>query len=122
MNQRLKRLGLRLIGVSFVAALPAGANTAVTVQEMGTGPGEGGVYITSWSSITGTIGPNADVFAGIINIQVNGVTTQGFCIDPYHWSVGGPQSYSLVSLTDAPKAPGGPMTIGTATQIEQLWH
>jgi hypothetical protein len=54
-------------------------------------------------------------------LQVDGLPTQGFCIDPYHWSLSGPQSYSLVPLTGAAKAPGGPMNAGTATQIEQLW-
>lgn len=108
-------LGL-ITGVALLGSLAQKAD-AVTVTEIGAGTGEGGIYITS----TG-IGTDVNVFAGLINLQVNGVSTVGFCIDPYHWSVSGPQTdYNMVSLTQAPKPPGGPMDLATATRIEQLW-
>ena len=108
----MKKVVAGLIGASFLTAFSAGA---VSVQEMGIGNNEI-VSITS-----STLGGPVSVYAGIINLQVDGVATQGFCIDPYHWSVTGPQPYSMVPLTSAPKDPGGPMNSATATQIEQLW-
>jgi hypothetical protein len=108
----MKKLVLGLIGVSSLLTISA---KAVSVQEMGIGNNEV-VSITS-----STLGGPVSVYAGIVNLQVDGVPTQGFCIDPYHWSVSGPQTYSLVPLTSAPKPPGGPMNAATATQIEQLW-
>jgi hypothetical protein len=109
--QRMNRAVAGLVGVSLFAGLSA---KGVSVQEMGIGANEV-VQITS--STLGT----AWVYAGIVNLQVNGSSVQGFCIDPYHWSSGGVQTYSMVPLTQAPKAPGGPMNAATATKIEQLW-
>ena len=108
----MKRLVIAgIVGSSlFVSA----SVRAVSVTEMGMGANE---VVQISSSTLGT----AWVYAGIINLQVDGVGTQGFCIDPYHWSLGGAQTYSEVPLSQAPKPPGGPMNLGTATQIEQLW-
>ncbi len=64
------------------------------------------------------------VYAGINNLSVNtGTSTavfDGFCIDPFHWSVSGPQSYDMVPLADAPKLPGT-LNAATATDIGDLW-
>jgi hypothetical protein len=107
----MRKVVAGLIGVFSLVAFSAGA---VSVQEMGIGNNE---VVNITSSTLGT----AWVYAGIVNLQVDGVPTQGFCIDPYHWSASGPQSYSVVPLVGAPKPPGGPMNAATATQIEQLW-
>jgi hypothetical protein len=86
----------------------------VNVQDLGMGADETVIIDSS------TLGNHLTVYAGIINLSVNGVATQGFCIDPWHYSVSGVQSYTLESLTSAPKAPG-PMSQADATQIEDLW-
>ncbi|HZR19852.1 MAG TPA: VPDSG-CTERM sorting domain-containing protein [Verrucomicrobiae bacterium] len=115
--KRFKQVIAGLVAVSIGGMLTAQANT---VQEMGIGANEV-VEISSSDVASGiNIGP-VWVYAGIVNLQVDGVPTQGFCIDPYHWSLSGPQTYSEVPLGAAPKAPGGPMTSATATEIEQLW-
>jgi hypothetical protein len=107
----MKKVVLGLVAASSLLAFSA---KAVSVTEMGIGNNE---VVNITSSTLGT----AWVYAGIVNLQVDGASTQGFCIDPYHWSGSGPQTYSLVPLTSAPKPPGGPMNAATATQIEQLW-
>ena len=89
--------------------------TPVTVQEVGIGANEI-VNITS-----STLGDNLNVYAGVIDLLVNGAPTAGFCIDPWHWSISGPQPYDLVPLAGAPKSPG-PMDAATALKIEQLWQ
>ncbi|HEX4262943.1 MAG TPA: VPDSG-CTERM sorting domain-containing protein [Verrucomicrobiae bacterium] len=95
-------------------ALLQAAAVPVTVQEVGIGANEI-VQITS-----STLG-NQTVYAGTINLLVNGKATQGFCIDPFHWSIPGPQAYDAEPLGAGPKSPGGPMGAGTALKIEQLW-
>lgn len=106
-----KSLGVAL-GVA--ALVHRGGATPVTVQEMGVGPNE---VVQMTSSTLGT----AWVYAGIIDLQVDGQTTDGFCIDPFHWSIPGVQNYNTETLGDGPKSPGGPMGAATALKIEQLW-
>jgi hypothetical protein len=90
----------------------------VKVTEDGIGANDT-VYIDS-----STLGDSLHVYAGIVNITLGtGPTAQkfeGFCIDPWHWSVSGPQNYQLVQLVDAPKPPG-PMSAKAALQVEELW-
>ena len=105
---KIRVLAVALAGV----ALPAAA-VPVTVQEVGVGPNE---IVEITSSTLGT----AWVYAGPVNLLVNGEATQGFCIDPFHWSVTGPQAYNTEALGDAPKPPG-PMGPANALKIEQLW-
>jgi hypothetical protein len=57
----------------------------------------------------------------MVDLLVDGNPTDGFCIDPFHWSVSGPQDYNTETLGDGPKDPGGPMGAATALKIEQLW-
>jgi VPDSG-CTERM motif len=101
-------LGFMGIGLFQAAAVP------VTVQEVGIGANE---VVQMTSSTLGT----QWVYAGTVNLLVNGVATQGFCIDPFHWSITGPQAYDSEPLGVGPKSPGGPMGAGTALKIEQLW-
>lgn len=72
------------------------------------------------------LGYNGGVYAGINTLSVyNGISTtvyNGFCIDPFHWSVGGPVSgYEEVSLFSAPKSPGT-LNAATANEIADLWE
>ena len=113
MNKTMKCLAAAAMGVSLLTALSSKANS-VTVQELGVGPDE---VVNITSSTLGT----ANVYAGINNLLVNGVATEGFCIDPFHWSLTGVQSYNTEALSLGPKTPGGPMGTVKATEIEQLW-
>ena len=98
-----------LIGMCYSAgAVP------VTVQEVGIGSHE------SVEIISSTLGDQW-VYAGTLNLLVNGTATQGFCIDPFHWSVTGPQQYNSEPLALGPKAPVSGMGTTKALEIEQLW-
>ena len=44
------------------------------------------------------------VYAGVVNLQVDGVAMQGFCIDPFHFASKSALTYEMVPLEDAPKA------------------
>ena len=104
------------ITTAVLAAISLRA-TPVTVQEVGTGAGTD-VYITS-----STLGSNLHVFAGVIDLKINGsaTNTQGFCIDPWHYSVSTTQNYQLVSLDAGPLLPDN-MGTDAARQIEELWN
>src|SRR5690348_15419313 len=104
----MKRLNKVIAGFVGGSLLISASARATSVTEMGVGASE--VVQISSSTLSGT----PWVYAGILNLQVDGVATQGFCIDPYHWSISGAQTYSEVPLTQAPKSPGGPMNQSTA--------
>lgn len=108
-----KRL-LCLVSGLTVAALAPATGFSLTVQDMGIGQNE---VVEMTSSTLGT----AWVYAGINKLLVNGTSHDGFCIDPFHWSVSSPQTYTTEPLSVGPKSPGGPMGAGVATKIEQLW-
>jgi VPDSG-CTERM motif len=112
---RMLNPGKILVAVLALAGIThnAAANS-VTVQEMGVGSCEV-VEMTS-----STLGDHW-VYAGILNLQINGVATQGFCIDPFHWSINGPQTYNFEPLASAPKDPVNGMGALKALEIEQLW-
>lgn len=120
-----KRAAKTALSVGIVAGLAAStyANPIpVTVTD-----------ITDWGS-TPVEAVNADlpylgydggVYAGIntLSVTANGSSTiyNGFCIDPFHWSAGGPVSgYFEVPLAEAPKSPGT-MNAHMATAIGDLW-
>jgi hypothetical protein len=86
--------------------------TAITVTEVGVSP-----YETPTITCTG-IG-TARVYAGINQLFVDGTPMNGFCIDPFHWSLPTSTGYSYVALQNAPK--GNLMGATTATYIERLW-
>ena len=92
------------------------SNHAISVQEMGAGAGEN-VNISS-----STLGSNLCVDASLLNLQVNGASAAGFCIDPWHWSIeGSALAYNWEILANGPKTPAG-MGATVALQIEQLWN
>ncbi len=122
MSKKLYSTMLRMLnpGKTLVAALAlagitctAGA-TPVTVQEIGLGSYE---TVEMTSSTLGTHW----VYAGTLNLLVNGAATQGFCIDPFHWSITGPQAYNSEPLAAGPKDPVNGMGSVKALEIEQLW-
>lgn len=112
---RMRIPGKALVLAATLAVLAFRADAVpVTVQELGVGPNEV-VEMTS-----STLGQHW-VYAGIIDLKVNGIATDGFCIDPFHWSITGPQTYNTEDLSVGPKPPGSPMGAATALKIEQLW-
>lgn len=117
MNQTAKRLLLGLSGLSLLASISLNA-TPVTVQEIGIGANET-VFINSTGAYG--LGSNLHVYAGVVDLKVNGIATTGFCIDPWHWSASGILPYNTEALDTAPKPPG-PMGLVAATEIKQLWQ
>ena len=87
-------------------------SAALTVDELGTGPGQ--IVMVNITGI-GTF----PVDAGVLKLDVAGLQVDGFCIDPFHFSDGLMSGYHIVGLTSAPK--GSFMSSGTALQIERLW-
>jgi hypothetical protein len=120
----MKSLLTALTCVSLVATISLRA-TPVTVQELGM---VGGQYETVWID-SSSLG-NVNVYAGPVNLLVDGTPTVGFCIDPWHWSASGALPYTLEPLANAPKsanypatgATPNPMGASTALKIEQLWQ
>jgi hypothetical protein len=101
--------GLIVLGCAALGLSQAGA---ITVDELGTGPGE-----TVAINCTGV--GTVIVDAGILQLNVGGVLMDGLCIDPFHFSSGSMPGYQAVPLTSAPK--GSFMSAATATEIERLW-
>lgn len=93
---------------------------SVMVSENGVGANE-----TVWIN-SSNLGANLHVYAGVLNLSVDGIATSGFCIDPWHWSSGSALSYNVESLDNAPKSANNttpnPMGAITALQIQQLWQ
>jgi hypothetical protein len=108
----LAALGFSLALAPSLKAIP------VTVQEVRTAPFE-----NVWINVTGFY--SGKTHAGVIQLLLNGTATDGFCIDPFHFGLGGPQPYQMVPLTSAPKndhlTPGAHMTAGEAATISELW-
>jgi hypothetical protein len=104
-----------LLGVLLAVSANA---TPVTLQELTVAP-----YQIVTISVTGFY--TGGVYAGINKLLVDSVAADGFCIDPFHFSIGGPQSYNSVPLTSAPKddhlITGTHMTPGEADLISKLW-
>lgn len=119
MTTPMRRLLLALSCVSFLTGVSVRADS-VTVAEVGVGANE-----TVWIN-SSNLGNNLHVYAGVLNLTVDNVATNGFCIDPWHWSSGSALSYTLESLDNAPKSANGgspnPMGASTALKIEQLWQ
>jgi hypothetical protein len=118
-SHSLKQFALSLL---FAAGLvvPSLKATPVTVQELGIGANK--VVTISSSSVSPSINITpTNVYAGVVKLKVDGVAMDGFCIDPWHWSVANALTYEMVDLGDAPKPPG-PMGDDTALKISQLWQ
>lgn len=98
-----------VVSAIFISATAPG----LTVQEVGVGSGQ-----SASISVTGFYtGP---VAVGIIKLLVDGVAADGFCIDPFHFSVPSSDNYEFRSLAEAPKLPGT-MGLTKADDISKLW-
>jgi hypothetical protein len=96
------------IGVSLALAIHA---QAIFVEDIGVSPSEV-AFIKVTNFYTG------GAWAGINNLRVDGVATNGFCIDPFHFSRTS-SGYSFVPLADAPKE--HLMGAAKAEEISKLW-
>lgn len=117
---RSTRLAI-ILGVSIGATVSAWAGpyiigTNVTVTETGNSPAEA-VWINSPTLSSSPL----DVYAGITELNVGGVATNSFCIDPYQWSSSSPQQYTVASLASAPSPIVGGMGASAALTISNLW-
>jgi len=117
-NNRLSRaILIGTVGL-LIGLAPSSKATPVTVQQIGITP-----YETVSTSVMGS--HNRKVRSGVSQLLVNGTLANGFCIDPFHPSIGGLQPYDMVSLTSAPKddhlIPGTHMTASEAETISELW-
>src|SRR6266566_1143763 len=63
----------------------------ITVQQIGITP-----YETVSVRVAGV--QSGNVHSGVSQLLVNGTLTNGFCIDPFHSIMGGPQAYEMVPL------------------------
>lgn len=100
----------RIAGFLVLLVLPA---QAITVQELNVNPNEI-VTISVTNFYTG------GVYAGVNKLLVGQVAADGFCIDPFHFSLSSSPGYQFVPLAIAPKPPGtmGPVK---AAEIGKLW-
>ena len=101
---------LASVAVALIATIPA---RAVLVQEVSITP-----YQIVPISVTGFYTGN--VLAGINQLLVDGVAANGFCIDPFHFSLPSSNGYQFTPLALAPKAPGT-MGVIKADEISRLW-
>jgi len=97
-----------MIGASLALAIHA---QAIFVEDIGVSPSEV-TFIKVTNFYTG------GAWAGINNLRVDGVATNGFCIDPFHFSRTS-SGYSFVPLADAPK--GHLIGAAKAEEISKLW-
>lgn len=100
--------------MALVSAV-SGARSAqgFIVQELGVSP-------SATASISVTDFYTGDVTVGVLKLVVNGVAADGFCIDPFHFSLSSSAGYQFRSLADAPKLPGT-MGQSKADDISKLW-
>ena len=124
----LRDLGSRIIGsmkisvgVAALFGLGFGAQVQAvpaTVKEISVSPAR--VVTVEMSGFY-----SGGVYAGIVNMEVDGIGMQGFCIDPFHFSSRSALNYEMVALSDAPKAYlphfTGNMGAEKAEQISKLW-
>ena len=121
---RQSAVGMMALAMALGFSAAVKANPSVGIQDItdwGTTPMEivSGTFPIQGSPYTG------GVYAGINTLKLKiGTKTyivDGFCIDPFHYSISGAYTDEIVPLKDAPKPPG-PMGATTATEIEQLWY
>jgi hypothetical protein len=118
LGSRIRAIGAALCLLAAQSAVQITQATTVTVQELSTSPNKI-VNIQVQGFYSGY------AYAGVVNMLVDGTLTQGFCIDPFHFSSQNPLQYEVVPLAEAPKALAGvfPGDMGEAKadQIERLW-
>ncbi len=116
-NRVTRRILIVPLALLFGLA-PSSKAVPITVQQIGITPYETVSVRVACAQI-------GNVHAGVSQLLVNGTLTNGFCIDPFHSIMGGPQAYEMVPLTSAPKddhlIPGAHMTASEAETISELW-
>lgn len=110
--------GLCTVLIATVAA--CSTSSAVTVQEVGIGAHQ------TLEIQVHELSPNpVYVYAGIVELKVNGQSQGGLCIDPFHWSSGQALAdYNYASLTDhaaVQSKPGIQLNGAQATVLSRLW-
>lgn len=111
---RIARLFTTIFATMLLALSAATSQaTTFTVQDLGISPGS-----VATISVTGFY--SGQVQAGINKLVVDGVAMNGFCIDPFHFSLSSSPGYRFLPLTAAPKAPGT-MNAFQAGEISSLW-
>jgi hypothetical protein len=108
---------LKWIVLLVYLASMLGANAAI-VQYVNEAPGVGNVGLLYTNS---TPLYTFQVSAGLMNLVVNNVPTQGFCIDIAKLSSTSALTYSEVPLSSAPHPWPGPMNATGADLVQQLW-
>ena len=103
---------MALGGVLFAMTAFSGRAAYITVQELSVNP-----YETPTITCTG-IG-TVTVYAGVNKLVVDGTPMDGFCIDPFHYSLPSSSGYQYVALENAPKE--HTMGAQTAMYIRRLW-
>lgn len=103
-----------MVATALLASILTPRIEAVMVKEVSVSPAQI-VAVQIDNFYTG------NVYAGIVNLQVDGIATQGFCIDPFHFSSKSTLPYDLIALADAPKNFSGGMDAIKADQISKLW-
>lgn len=102
----------RLAAALTASLLITASAQAVAITSLSAGPGTA-------TNITATgLGTNLRVHAGIINMTVDGVAMQGFCVDPFQWAITG-NDFVFADLSAAPLTK--PMGAADAALISKLW-
>src|SRR5579872_4021894 len=95
---------LSSFGASF--ALVLGAAVALQGQNISlTEAGVGANQVVNISSYN--VGNNLNVYAGVLDLTIDGNNDFGFCIDPWHWSGSGVMSYTAEALGAGPDVMSG---------------
>ncbi len=109
---------LAVSAAAMLASVLVTQAVPVTVKEVSVSPARiVNVEISNFYS--------GNVYAGVVNMLVDGVATKGFCIDPFHFSSSSALPYESIALADAPKSYlpyfSGEMGLAKADQISKLW-
>jgi VPDSG-CTERM motif len=102
-----------LVVLAAVGSAAATSTQAVLVEDFGVRKGAP-VHISLSTGFNGFVG------AGIKKLQVDGVSMDGFCIDPFTVALRSSGGYKFAPLTQAPEAPFT-LNANQATEISDLW-
>ncbi|MDQ6913291.1 MAG: hypothetical protein M3119_05155 [Verrucomicrobiota bacterium] len=108
----MNRYLLRVV-LASLTFLSVDSARAIVVQDVAITPAQ-----VASISVTGFYTGSA--LAGINKLIVDGIAMNGFCIDPFHFSLPSSSGYQYVALASAPKLPGT-MGAAKADQISRMW-
>src|SRR5271166_3316249 len=95
----------------FATAASAGTLTYTDYSVIG----DSTIYITAPSSLASN---GAD--AGLIQLTVGAKTVDAWCVDIYHWLLGGQETYNVGSLTNDSATPPNTLTSAQIGEIGAL--